>query len=383
MIRSSRSAYEGRRRSVTLMFADLRRAGGVRPPDPGTWSQLRDRFVQIQEGAVDRFGGVLGRDGGAPVLFGAPIPNEDHAQLACFAVLQVSKELHAWTDEERRTQGVNLSPCLALVQATVEVGRLSDTLHMDVSAESGTLELGTRVLQVVEHGKIYLTEPTMREVEGRFDLYDLGPFELQADAPTHLYELRGLSPLRTRVNGLRAGGTPRVIERRSVSVLNADVAGYSSLMAGDETGTLETLTAYREIIGRLVESHRGRVVDFIGDNLLAEFQPAADAVRCAAEIQDVLRFENEALPEPRRMQFRIGVHLADVMVEGERLYGDGVNIAARLERLAKPGGVCISGQVFDSVRNELDLDYEALGEQQLRNIPGSVRAYRIRPAATI
>ena len=124
-------------------------------------------------------------------------------------------------------------------------------------------------------------------------------------------------------------------ERRLAAILSADVAGYSRLMAEDEQGTIQTLTAYREAIRTLVEQHHDRVVDSPGDNLLAEFPNALDAVQCAVEIQGVLRVRNQSLAENRRMLFRIGVHLGDIAAEGDRIYGDGVNIAARLERLGR------------------------------------------------
>jgi adenylate cyclase len=171
---------------------------------------------------------------------------------------------------------------------------------------------------------------------------------------------------------------PEGIERRLAAVLSADAVGYSRLMADDETATIRTLGAYREQIGVLVREHRGRVVDAPGDNLLAEFPTALDAVRAAAEVQRVLRARNADLPAPRRMEFRIGVHMGDVASDGERLYGDGVNIAARLEGLAEPGGVCISATVHQQVEGKLDLRCEDLGEQSLKNIPRPIRAYRIR-----
>ncbi len=137
------------------------------------------------------------------------------------------------------------------------------------------------------------------------------------------------------------------IERKLAAILSADAVGYSRLMAEDEAATIRTLGAYREQIGALVREHRGRVVDTPGDNVLAEFPTALDAVRCAVEVQGVLRARNANLPTERRMDFRIGLHMGDVSVEGERIYGDGVNIAARLERLAEAGGVCISATVHE------------------------------------
>jgi adenylate cyclase len=167
------------------------------------------------------------------------------------------------------------------------------------------------------------------------------------------------------------------IERKLAATLSADAVGYSRLMAEDEAATIRTLTDYREAIAMLVRQHRGRVVDSPGDNVLAEFPTALDAVRCAVEIQGVLKTRNANLPPDRRMEFRIGVHMGDLTVEGGRVYGDGVNIAARLEGLAEPGGICISATVHDQVRNKLEVDYDDLGDQTVKNIPDQVRVYRV------
>ncbi|MBW2291724.1 MAG: tetratricopeptide repeat protein [Deltaproteobacteria bacterium] len=171
--------------------------------------------------------------------------------------------------------------------------------------------------------------------------------------------------------------SPNDPERKLAAILSADVAGYSRLMADDESATIRTLTDYREQVEVLVRQHRGRVVDFTGDNFLAEFPTALDAVRSAVEIQGVLNVRNARLAPDRRMEFRVGVHLGDVSVEGERIYGDGVNIAARLEGLAEPGGICISAEIHGQVRQKLDLGYEDLGEQEVKNISSPVRVYRV------
>ncbi len=172
------------------------------------------------------------------------------------------------------------------------------------------------------------------------------------------------------------------MERKLAAIFSTDVAGYSRLMGDDEEATIRTLTAYREVISSLIQRHRGRVVDSPGDNLLAEFASVVDAVRCALEIQHALKEKNAELPDHRQMQFRIGINLGDVIVEGERLYGDGVNIAARLESLAEPGGVCISGTVYDQVETKLALTYEDLGEQAVKNIAKPVRVFRVVMDAT-
>jgi adenylate cyclase len=167
-------------------------------------------------------------------------------------------------------------------------------------------------------------------------------------------------------------------KRKLTAILSADVEGYSRLMGEDEDATISTLTTYRELMTTLIKKHRGRVVDSPGDNLLAEFLSVVDAVRCAVEIQEELRIRNAELPENRRMQFRIGINLGDVVQEGERIYGDGINIAARVEGLAEGGGICISGTVYDSIKNKLSLSYESLGEHTVKNITEPVRVYRMR-----
>jgi adenylate cyclase len=167
-------------------------------------------------------------------------------------------------------------------------------------------------------------------------------------------------------------------KRKLTAILSADVEGYSRLMGEDEDATIRTLTSYRELMTTLIHKHRGRVVDSPGDNLLAEFSSVVDAVRCAVEIQEELRVRNAELPENRRMHFRIGINLGDVVQEEERIYGDGINIAARVEGLAEGGGICISGTVYDSIKNKLSLTYESLGEHTVKNITEPVRVYRMR-----
>jgi adenylate cyclase len=167
-------------------------------------------------------------------------------------------------------------------------------------------------------------------------------------------------------------------KRKLIAILSADVEGYSRLMGEDEDETIRTLTTYRELMSTVIQKYRGRVVDSPGDNLLAEFGSVVDAVRCAVEIQEELRVRNAELSENRKMEFRIGINLGDVVEEGERIYGDGVNITARVEGLAEGGGICISGTVYDSIKNKLSLSYESLGEHTVKNIKDPVRVYRMR-----
>jgi len=169
------------------------------------------------------------------------------------------------------------------------------------------------------------------------------------------------------------------IERRLAAILAADVAGYSELMGADETGTLGTLQAHRsELIVPAIARHRGRVVKLMGDGILAEFGSVVEAVQCAAEIQCGMAARNAGISDERsRMRFRIGVHLGDVITEGDDIYGEGVNIAARLEALAESGGICISRQAYDQVEGKLGLDFQLLGTQNLKNIAKPIDAYAI------
>ncbi|MGD9044382.1 MAG: adenylate/guanylate cyclase domain-containing protein [Desulfobacterales bacterium] len=166
-------------------------------------------------------------------------------------------------------------------------------------------------------------------------------------------------------------------KRKLTAILSADAVGYSRLMAEDEAGTVKTLATYREVMTSLIKQHRGRVVDSPGDNVLAEFSSVVDAVQCAVAVQNEFQTRNAELAENRRMEFRIGINLGDVIDEEDRIYGDGVNIAARLESLADPGGICVSKTAFDQIETKLPLGYEYLGEQSVKNIPKPVGAYRV------
>jgi adenylate cyclase len=172
--------------------------------------------------------------------------------------------------------------------------------------------------------------------------------------------------------------TTQEVKRKLTAILSADVKGYSRLMGEDEEWTVRTLSAYREVMGSLIQQHRGRVIDTAGDSVLAEFGSVVDAVQSAVEIQQVLRAKNAMLPGNRKMEFRIGINLGDVIEEGERIYGDGVNIAARVEGLAEAGGICISESAYQQIENKVPLRYEFLGEHEVKNIAKPVRVYRAR-----
>src|SRR6516165_5960965 len=166
--------------------------------------------------------------------------------------------------------------------------------------------------------------------------------------------------------------------RRLAAILAADVAGYSRLMGADEGGTLTRLKAIRaELLDPTIAAHKGRLVKTTGDGLLVEFSSVVDALRCATEVQAGMAERNATIPADNRIEFRIGINVGDIVVEDGDIFGDGVNVAARLEALAEPGGICVSGRVQEDAAGKLDLAFEDIGEQQLKNIARSVRVYRV------
>lgn len=172
--------------------------------------------------------------------------------------------------------------------------------------------------------------------------------------------------------------TSEDFKRKLTAILSADVVGYSRLMGDDEEATVRTLNKYKQIIFDLIERHNGRLVDSPGDNVLSEFVSVVDAVRCGVQIQEDLKENNEGLPPNRRMEFRIGINTGDVIQDGDRIYGDGVNVAARIESLADAGGICLSRTAYDQVKKKLNYEYEYLGEYEVKNIDEPVRVYRVQ-----
>jgi adenylate cyclase len=166
-------------------------------------------------------------------------------------------------------------------------------------------------------------------------------------------------------------------KRKLAAILSADVKGYSILLADDESFTIKTLKEYQEIMSNCIEQHNGRVVDSPGDNLLSEFSSAVDAVDCAVQIQNRLKKENAKFVEDKRLEFRIGVNIGDVVQDGDRIYGSGVNVAARIEGLSDPGGICISHHTYDHVKGKLDFGFEYFGEHEVKNIEEPVRVYKV------
>src|SRR5215475_13992857 len=173
---------------------------------------------------------------------------------------------------------------------------------------------------------------------------------------------------------------PARVGRRLAAVVAADVAGYSRLMGRDEVGTARTLREHRKVTDALVAKHGGRIVKTTGDGVLLEFASVVDAVECAVAMQAAMAERNKGVPEDRRMLYRIGINLGDILIEGDDILGDGVNVAARLEGIAEPGGICVSSSAYDQVRGKVTVEFTDLCEQTLKNIARSVRAYAVGPS---
>ncbi len=168
-----------------------------------------------------------------------------------------------------------------------------------------------------------------------------------------------------------------MMKRRLAAILAADVVGYSRLIRADEEGTIAALRALRaDLIDPKIAEHHGRIVKLMGDGMLAEFASVVDAVRAAVETQQAVAVHNSGLPKDKRIEFRVGVNMGDIVIDGDDIQGDGVNVAARLEGLAKPGGICVSGNVYEEVRDRTDLPFEDMGEQEVKNIDRSVRVWQ-------
>jgi adenylate cyclase len=263
----------------------------------------------------------------------------------------------------------------ANIPTVLEYYRAAETEAPTVEdLEKSFREGGGGVVQAAEPDNFRIRQDYEQWFKGRFEepVFESGlPLFFVPEKPSDSF-----------VNGLpKVKKEPRShaiqdFKRKLTAILSADVKGYSRLMGDDEEATVSTITAYRGVIGSVVQKHRGRVVDSPGDNILAEFSSVVDAVRGAVEIQEELATKNAELPENRKMEFRIGVNLGDVIHEEERIYGDGVNIAARIESLADGGGICISGSAFEQVKNKLELGYEYLGEHSVKNIAEPVRVYK-------
>ena len=196
---------------------------------------------------------------------------------------------------------------------------------------------------------------------------------MAGSASDPILHLRKLSP---RPPGATEMPEERM-ERRLAAILAADIAGYSALMGADEARTVRDLKGHQAVVLPMIGEFAGRIIDTAGDGILAEFASVVNAVKCALAIQGTMAERNAAIEPPRRMQFRVGINIGDVVFDDVRIYGDGINVAARLENIAEPGGICISGKVYEEINGRIELACEDIGEQQLKNIARPVRAYRV------
>ena len=252
---------------------------------------------------------------------------------------------------------------------------LGEVLHFGATVLGTTVNLAHHVSRIAPRGGIAIVAHAAEQLAGtdEFECEDLGEKHLGGlDRPVRVQRIR--TGVEQDEPAPRDSGEP---ERRLAAILEADVVSWSRLVATREQSTVDAIGSYREALIACVEQRRGRVVDSSGDNLLAEFRSALDAVLAGIEIQRELAARNAELPADGRLDFRVGIHLGDVRVDGERIYGSGVNIAARLEALAEPGGLCISASVHEQVRYHLDVEFEDIGDQELKNIPHPVRAYQL------
>ena len=256
---------------------------------------------------------------------------------------------------------------------------LGEVIHFERELLGMTVILAFQLARLADRGGVAIVSSAADQLagSGEFELAELGERSMRGlERPVRIQHLRTGVELPRDAGD--AGDEP---QRRLAAILEADVVSWSRLVATREAETIEAITECRGAMLARVRQRRGRVVDSTGDNLLAEFRSALDAVLCAIEIQREHAARNADLKPDERLEFRIGIHLGDVRVDGERIYGSGVNIAARLEALASPGGICISASVHEQVRYHIEVEFHDLGEQALKNIPHPVRAYALGGAA--
>lgn len=335
--------------------------------DPALANDLVLRFRGLFGELAERFGGRMAAAAGDDLL----VEFASSVDAVCCAVESLAAI-------ERRNQG---APEHARLQfhLAVHAGEVlvdGERLHGD------GVQIALELLRFTEPGAICISGGVAEQVADRLDLAleDLGSYPLTGiPKPVRILRIRSGRDARAEPTpkGDAKGDGPG--PRRLVAILEADAVSYSRHMTVAEDWTVRTVTSYRAACVEQVALHRGRVVDAVGDQVLAEFRSALDAVRCALAIQADLAARNAEGSPDRALQFRIGVHLGDVRHEGERIYGSGISVAQRLEALAPAGGLCVSAAVHEQVRHHLDADvaFEDMGEQKLKNIPDPVRAYRV------
>ena len=346
---------EGRaeRRLSAILAADIAGYSGLTGADEArTVRDLKGHQAAVLPMVVE-FGGRVIDTAGDGIL--AEFPSVVNAVKCAVAIQSKMAERNGGAEPER---------CMEF-RIGVSIG---DVVYDEARVYGDGINVATRLKAIAEPGGICISSKVYEEVSGRIDLayQDLGEQQLKNIArPVRVY--------RVQLGKTRTGA-----ERQLTAILAADVAGYSRLVENDEEGTLiQWKTHWHVLIEPKIKEFHGRIVRVIGDGVLAEFASVVDAVRCAVEVQRGMAARNAEVPHDKRIEFRMGINFGELIIDGRDFWGDAVNVAARLEALAEPGGICVSGRVQEDVKGKLDIVFEDAGEQQLKNIARSVRVYRI------
>lgn len=320
------------------------------------------RVILDHEGTLERFAGDS-----MMVCFNDPVPVPDSAARAVRMALTMHERLAPLATRWRK-RGYDLQLSAGIAHGYATIGAVGFEGRWDYGAIGTVTNLAARLCDEATPGQTLVTQRMLASVEDLFDVEVVGDLQLKGfHKPIRSYNVIRSTP-------------QQALPRKLAAVLYADVAGYSRLTAVNEDATHRRLKEYLVVAAATVERYGGRVVHYAGDAVLAKFDAVIDALTCATDIQRELGLRNRDLPAVSKVEFRIGVNLGDVIEDNGDIYGDGVNVAARLETLAQPGEVCVSESVRFAVGNRLPLVFEDLGEQTLKNIENPVRAYRVRLA---
>ena len=393
----SEKQLESHRREITALFCDLRGFTGFTESADAedVMALLRDYHAAIGE-IIIKYNGTLERyaGDGVMVVFNDPVPVENPALQAVLMALEVRDAIGALTETWRRL-GHDIGFGIGIAHGFATLGTIGFEGSFDYAAIGTVSNVASRLCDEAKPGQILISPRVLMKVENAVKVEPVGEFELKGiRRPLAAYNVVGRCfvnavsvsidnpfPSTIRYASLHARMTEMAeqrTERRLAAILAGDVAGYSKLMGADEEDTLTRLNAHRrEFLEPKIAEHRGRIVKRTGDGVLIEFASAVDATRCAVEIQRGMTGRNAEVPAERRIEFRIGIHVGDIIVEEDDIFGDGVNIAARLESIAEPGGVSISEDAWRQVQGKVDAIFVDTGEQNLKNIARRVRVYRV------
>jgi class 3 adenylate cyclase len=356
------------RREVAVVFLDLHGfTGFAETAEPEeVMGVLREyhgemgRVIQTHEGTLERFAGD-----GMMVCFNDPVPVPDAATRAVRMALMMHDRLTPLATTWRK-RGYDLQLSAGIAHGYATIGAVGFEGRWDYGAIGNVTNLAARLCREALPGQTLIPQRMLAAIEEHFEVEVVGDLQLKGfNHPIRAY------------NVLRSS-TPSELPRKLAAILYADVAGYSRLTSADEGRTHRRLRDYLDLLSAMIERHGGQVVHYAGDAILARFDATTNALECATKIQSEIASRNAGLPDDRRVEFRIGVNLGDVIEDHGDIYGDGVNVAARLETLAGAGEVCVSDSVRVAVGNRLALAFDDLGEQTLKNIDRPVRAFRVR-----